>query len=217
VSSRIETTDSPAGLLRELPPGWAQTIVTSPSRRDLDRSPAALFTQLYRVLRDDGTLWLLCLDKRLPGVLAEQGWMPCRVAWATPLRVDPAGRARLHLFVKQPRYHYNTQTAQLFRAPHMQPAFARATGPRHGCAWSPEHRRELMRLCILAGSSRTACGVCGAAYTRTTQDRRATCAHRDPAGCCLVLDPFYHPSSGTHEIAERYGRAFLGITTGERR
>ncbi len=217
MSSRIETTKSPAGLLRELPSGWAQTIITSPSRRDLDRSPAVLFTELRRVLRDDGTFWLLCADKHLPDVVAQHGWMPVRVNWATPLRVDPAGRARLHLFVKESRHHNNTRTAQLFLAPRTRAAFACATGRRRCCAWSPEHRGELMRLCILAGSSRTACGVCGAPYTRTAHGRRPTCGHRDPAGRCLVLDPFYHPGSGTHEIAERYGRAFLGITAGERK
>src|ERR1700721_4447155 len=98
MSTRIETPYRP-GLLSELPTGWAQAIVTSPSRADPDRSPAALFTQLHRVLRDDGTLWLLCADKYLPDALAESSWIPRRVDWATPLRVDPAGRARLHLFV----------------------------------------------------------------------------------------------------------------------
>jgi hypothetical protein len=216
MSSRIETTTSPAGLLRELPTGWAQTIVTSPSRRELDRSPDALFTELHRVLRADGTLWLLCADKHLPDALAERGWIPRWVDWATPLRVDPAGRARLHLFVKQPRYHYNTHAAELFLAPRTRAAFACATGRRHGCAWSPEHRRELIRLCILAGSSRTACRVCGAPYIRTVRGgRHATCQHDRPGGCCLVLDPFYHHGAGTREIADRCGRAFLGITTGE--
>ena len=216
MSSRIETTNSPAGLLRELPTGWAQTIVTSPSRGDLARAPAALFTELHRVLREDGTLWLLCADKYLPDALTQRGWMTRRVDWATPLRVDPAGRARLHLFVKQPRYHYNTRAAELFLAPRTQAAFACATGRRHGCAWSPEHRRELIRLCILAGSSRTACRVCGAPYPRTARGgRRASCRHDRPDGCCLVLDPFYHHGAGAREIAERCGRMFLGITTGE--
>ena len=217
MSSRVETTRSPAGLLRELPAGWAQTIITSPTRRELDRSPAALFTQLHRVLRDDGTLWLLCAENGLPGVLEQQGWMPRPVDWATPLQVDPAGRARLHLFVKQPRYHYNPQTAQLFPPARAQAALAWAAGRRGCCAWSPGQRRALIRLCILAASSKTACGACGAPYTRTTHGRRATCAHHNPTGRCLVLDPFYQPGARTHETAERYGRAFLGITTGERR
>ena len=145
MSTRIETTSCRAGLLGELPSGWAQAIVTSPSQANLERSPAALFTQLHRVLRDDGTLWLLCAGKYLPSALAESGWISRSVDWATPLRVDPAGRARLHLFVKQPCYHYNAHTARLFLAPRTRAVFERATGRRHGCAWSPEHRLQLAR------------------------------------------------------------------------
>jgi hypothetical protein len=215
VSSRIETTSSPARLLRELPAGWAQTILTSPSRQDLERSPGVI-SELHRVLRNDGTFWLLCADKGLPCALAEHGWIARRVDWATPLRVDPAGRARLHLFVKQPRYHYNTRAAQLFLAPRTHTALmSGGRDRRHTCAWSPSHRRQLLRLCILAGSSRTACRVCGAPYTRTGRGgRRPTCGHDRPGGRCLVLDPFYHPGAGTRELAERYGSAFLGITAG---
>jgi hypothetical protein len=221
MSARIERTADPTTLLRELPAGWAQAIVTSPCRRELDRSPAALFSELHRVLREDGTLWLLCADRQLPGELAQRGWMLRSVDWATPLRVDPAGRARLHLLVKQPGYYYNSEAADLFRAP--RTVITRRGGRPRCCAWNPEHRRQLVRLCILAGSSRIACGACGAPYARVRGDgelgvRRPTCTHNDPDGCCLVLDPFYHPGSGTQEIANRYGRAFLGITrTGERK
>jgi hypothetical protein len=221
MSTRIETTASPTGLLRELPARWAQTIVASPWRTDLDRSPTELFAELRRVLRDDGTLWLLCGDSRLPVELARHGWMLRSVDWGRPLRVDPAGRAHLHLLVKQPRYYYNTAAADLFRGPRTRAVIARGSGRQRCCVWSPEHRRELLRLCILAGSSRIACGACGAPYARTRHGdqpvvRRPTCAHENPEGRCLVLDPFYHPRAGTHETASRYGRSFLGITTGER-
>lgn len=211
MSARIETTSSPAGLLRELPTGWAQAIITSPSRTDLDRSPAALFTQLHRVLRDDGTLWLLCADKHLPSELAERGWMTRPVDWATPLRVDPAGCARLHLLVKQSSYHYNTHAAELFLAPRTRAACA--TGRRRGCAWSTEHRRELLRLCVIAATSRVACGTCGTPYRRgASGERRSGCAHHNPGGRCLVLDPFYHCARGTLDAARQTGRSFLGIT-----
>lgn len=216
MNTHIETTNHPAALLRELPTGWAQTIITSPCRADLDRLTGALLTQLHRVLRDDGTLWLLCADKHLPGEFARLGWMRRPVDWATPLRVDPAGRARLHLLVKQRRYYYNRQAAELFLRPRTQAALARSTGRRRSCAWSPRHREELMRLCILAGSSRIACGACGAAYARTPHARyeglrRPTCRHNNPLGRCLILDPFHHPGARTHEIANHYGRSFLGI------
>jgi hypothetical protein len=193
-------------------------MVTSPTRRELDQSSEVLFAQLRRVLRADGTLWLLTHDKHLPGALVERGWMSREVEWATPLRVDPAGRARLHLLAKGPSYFSSSQTAGLFLAPRTRAALARKADRWSGCSWSPGHRRELVRLCILAGSSRVACGTCGAPYKRTSDGaRRPTCAHNDPGGRCLILDPFCHPGTGAHELAGRLGRAFLGITKGERR
>ena len=202
---------SAAQLLGELPAGRVQAIVTSPTRRDLDRAPETLFTQLHRVLRADGTLWLLTSEKRLLGVLVERGWILREVDWATPLCVDPAGRARLFLLVKQPVFFYNTRAAELFLA--QRAALVRNTGRWRGCSWSPEHRRELIRLCILAGSSQVACGVCDTPYTRTPQGtRHPTCAHDVPGGRCLIVDPFCHPGTGPHEIAARLGRTFLGIT-----
>lgn len=215
--SRVKT-GSAVRLLGELPAGRVQAIVTSPTRRELDRVSEALLAQLHRVLRADGTLWLLTADKYLLAALVERGWIPREVGWATPLRVDPAGRARLHLLVKGPAFFYNTRTAELLLAPRTRAALLRGAGRWHGCAWSPEHRRELVRLCILAGTSRVACGVCGAPYTRTPQGvRRPACAHDDAGGRCLVLDPFCHPGAGAHEVAGRLGRAFLGITDGDER
>jgi hypothetical protein len=216
MNTRIEQATSRVGLLRELPAGWAQTIITSPSRTDLEHAPAALFTQLRRVLREDGTLWLLTADTFIPAELESNGWTTRTVDWLTPLRVDPAGRARLHLFVKQPRHFYNARAAELYCAPRTRSAIALSSRRRRCCGWSREQRRELMRLCILAGSSRTACGACGAPYRRSPHTP-ATCAHRNPTGRCLVLDPFYDPKDRTHEIAGRYGRAFLAITTGAHR
>jgi hypothetical protein len=212
--SRVKT-GAAARLLGEMPAGRVQAIVTSPTRRELDRAPETLLAQLHRVLRADGTLWLLTAEKHLPGVLAERGWLPREIGWATPLRVDPAGRARLYLFVKQPAFFYNTRTAELFLAPRTLAALARNAGRWRGCVWSPEHRRELVRLCVLAGTSRVACGVCCTPYTRTPQGvRRPGCAHDDAGGRCLVLDPLCHPGTGAHEVAARLGRAFLGITAG---
>lgn len=202
-------------LLGELPAGRVQAIVTSPTRRELDRAPETLLAQLHRVLRADGTLWLLTAEKHLPSVLVERGWIPREVDWATPLRVDPAGRARLYLLVKQPVFFYNPRAAEMLLAPRTRATLARKVDRWQRCSWSPEHRRELVRLCILAGSSRVACRACGMPYARTLQGaRRAACAHDDPGGRCLILDPFCHPGTGAHEIAVRLGRAFLGITDG---
>ncbi|HSZ69153.1 MAG TPA: hypothetical protein VK756_02210 [Solirubrobacteraceae bacterium] len=214
--SRVES--GPATrLVGELPAGWVQAIVTSPTRSEVDGAPSWLFRELRRVLRADGTLWLLTAEKYLPAALSERGWIAQEIDWATPLRVDPAGRARLYLFVKGPEFFYSTRAVELFLAPRTRAALARreGAGGGRGCAWSPEHRRDLLRLCILAGTSRVACGVCGAPYTRTPKDAWcATCAHQDPRGRCLVLDPFCHPGTGAHEVAPRLGRVFLGITAG---
>jgi hypothetical protein len=211
MSSRTET-GPPAVLLRELPTGWAQAIITSPTRAELQRSPGVLFSELHRVLREDGTFWLLSAERHLPQLLIQRGWLERPVGWATQLRIDPAGRTRLHLLVKHPHYHCNTHTTGLLLAPRTRAAVTRACSRREDC-WNPERRRELMRLCVLAGSSRVACGACGAPYTHTPHSaRHPTCAHRDTRGHCLILDPFCHPGSGLSEITTRLGRAFLGIT-----
>jgi hypothetical protein len=214
-ASSCVKTGPAARLLGDLPAGRVQAIVTSPTRRELDRAPEALFAQLHRVLRADGTLWLLTADKYLPEALVERGWLAREIGWATPLRVDPAGRARLYLFVKQPAFFYDAKAAELFLAPRTRAALARRAGRWRGCAWSPEHRRELVRLCVLAGTSRVACRACGTPYARTPQGaRRPGCAHDALGGRCLVLDPFCHPGTGAHGVAARLGRAFLGITAG---
>jgi hypothetical protein len=211
--ARIETSKSRLELISDLPSASAQAIVTGPTRAELEEAPAELFGELHRALRDDGTLWLLFSDRHLPAALIDGGWMPRPIDWGTPLRVDPAGRARLRLFVKQERFHYSTRTAELFLAQRTRAAFAVAFGRRRSCVWSPEHRDELMRLCVLASTSRIACGVCATAYVRTRRgESLPACTHDDPNGSCLVLDPFYHPGAHIRGIATRRGRTFLGIS-----
>ncbi len=39
---------------------------------------------------------------------------------------------------------------------------------------------------------------------------RSTCAHDDPSGSCLVLDPF-NGSGTTGRVALRYGRRYVGV------
>jgi hypothetical protein len=206
MNTRIETTHAPTRLLGELPARWAQAIITSPTHPDIERAPAALFRQLSRVLRDDGTLWLLCGEQEIPRELAQHGWLLRPVLWGHPRRAAPG---RLHLFVKQEHYHYNSQAAEAFRAPRSGTLAIRAGGQ------GSQQRRELLRRCVLASSARTACGACGAPYRRTGRGMQPSCWHNDPRSRCLILDPFYRPATGTHAITARYGRAFLGITHGE--
>jgi hypothetical protein len=79
---------------------------------------------------------------------------------------------------------------------------------------------KLVEPCILAGTARTACGICGAPWQR----ERATalgedgawgprCGHQNDTGRCLVLDPFCG-SATTGAVAHRLGRNFLGVELG---
>jgi DNA modification methylase len=74
---------------------------------------------------------------------------------------------------------------------------------------------KLIEPCILAGSSPTACGICGAPWQRQstsgkTGEWQPGCIHSDDTGRCLVLDPFCD-SATTGVVAHRLGREFLGI------
>jgi len=227
MSWRIEQTDA-LNLLRELPNGWAQTCIARPPRAgDPDRT-LAILTEARRVLRDDGTLWVLLASNQLPlaNELREDGWIQQpRPAWAR------CRAARLYLFTKQPGYFYADTIAT--RRGSLRPLCASASlqaRRAQNClpAREHEHRLQLIKQCILAGSSLLACGECGAPYRRAHPGesairlRRPTCPHNNPGGCCLVLDPFYDRAGiPTAEAALHTGRSFLGITEpaaeGERR
>lgn len=208
MSSRIEDTD-PLSLLCELSNNWAQTCIAQPSRRVLAWA-GAIFNETRRVLRDDGVLWLL-LDRReaLPGYLAEQGWVRQPTPrWASPLTLR-GSQLRLYLLSKNHHYFYN---------PHPAPRSSAgvACGARCGsvvCSKDTAWQAELIRRCILAGSSPVACGACGAPYTRPNVGlgRRATCIHSNPGGRCLVINPFEGLSALCAREAERSGRHFLGV------
>jgi DNA modification methylase len=72
---------------------------------------------------------------------------------------------------------------------------------------------DLAEPCVLASSSPAACRTCGKPYKRTGEGLSPDCAHREPGGCCLVLDPFCG-SGTTGLVALRHGRSFLGIELG---
>jgi hypothetical protein len=70
---------------------------------------------------------------------------------------------------------------------------------------------ELAELCVLAASAARACGACGTPYRRDRQgELQPACAHHNPAGKSLVLDPFCATAT-TGLIARALGRGFLGI------
>ncbi len=224
MSWRIEHADALA-LLRELPDRWAQTCVTCPPRAGDPERTLAILTETRRVLRDDGTLWAFLKPETLflvPGLHAE-GWAPQpSPEWATRRPAFEHGVAtRPFLFTKQDRYFYDPHSL-VARSPSPSPFCASRQARRtQTCLPAREHERglRLVKRCILAGSSLLACGECGAPYRRPRPGesasgiRRPTCPHHNPAGCCLLLDPFYDPAGiPTAEAALHTGRSFLGIT-----
>jgi hypothetical protein len=176
---------------------------------------------VHRVLREDGTLWLFHQQgTSLHDVLVELGfcWQGSP-QWSAPLAAHEG--ARLLLLTKRERFFCDGLTFERPRPRQVRCSRAAQCIGRGAQSVSCEYelRTELIRRCVLAGSSPFACGVCGAPYRRARAregvlgERRATCAHNDQSGRCLVLDPFCRPGTPTAaEVAHRYGRSFLGIT-----
>ena len=75
MSWRIEEADALV-LLRELPDRWAQTCVARPPRGGDPERTLAILDEVRRVLRDDGTLWVLLQREQLllAAELREEGW-----------------------------------------------------------------------------------------------------------------------------------------------
>ncbi len=221
MSWRVEHAD-PLSLLRELPDNWVQTCVTSPPA-DADSQALAVLGEVHRVLREDGTLWLL-LGRDEPSLaeLREQGWT-CQPLplWGTSLVHGWCPPRRLLLLTTGHQYFYEDHALEGHIGPQSRLCLStsRQTRRVQGCAFAPERRLQLVKRCILVGSSLLSCGVCGAPYRRARPServggiRRPTCRHNDPEGSCLVLDPFCGPGALTAEAARRTGRNFLGITT----
>lgn len=222
MSWRIEEADS-LTLMRELPDQWAQTCLTRPPSTQAPEVTLAVLSEVHRVLREDGTLWLLLHPgEPLLDALREQGWIRQRpAAWATPLMLGCNTPLRVSLLTKDARYFYEDHTPgghtrlQRLSRVNAGPQVSRARGCSHG----HEQLRRLVKRCVLAGSSFLACGACGAPYRRTLPGERArgmrrpTCPHNNPDGRCLVLDPFYHPANSMAEAAHCNGRSFLGISS----
>jgi hypothetical protein len=200
MSCRIEHTANALALLEELPGEWAQTCITSPPHTKTSSEVLLVLAEVKRVLRADGTLWLLTRDHRLREGVVHLGFIAQHAPhWATTTRC-----LRPLLFTKQPCFFRNE-----FALPRLLSVYRRP-GSHRGYI-------RLIRSCLLASSASRACGACGAPYARCQTGgriaaRRPTCAHNNPTGRCLVLDPFSHPRTPTAGIAHRYGRSFLGIT-----
>jgi DNA modification methylase len=135
-----------------------------------------------------------------------------------------AAHEYLFLLSKQPGYYYDadaiSEPAARRQWPSQLPHTVRLEQSRNGgCAASNDRRSwwplysgtQLVERCVLAGSAARACGACGAPWSRDVRGQlRATCAHNNPAGKSLVLDPFCGTAT-TGITALRLGRSFLGI------
>ncbi|MCW3017800.1 MAG: methylase domain protein [Solirubrobacterales bacterium] len=224
MSWRIEQTDA-LTVLRELPDRWAQTCVTRPPRAgDSDRT-LAILAEVRRVLRDDGTLWVLLAPDQLPLAteLRAEGWtQQSSPTWTAPFTGERAPAIRPFLFTRERRHFYDAHTigARDGSPSRFCVGASRQVRRVQSCLPAREHERrlQLVKRCILAGSSLLACGECGAPYRRTRPGenapgiRRPTCRHNNPGGCCLVLDPFYDPAGIPTAVAALCTRrSFLGI------
>ncbi len=217
MSSRIET-QHPLAVLCELPDRWAQACITNPAPIEISGTVAVL-RETRRVLRDDGTLWLLLSPPGSQPLLDElhrEGWhQQPTPRWGSPLAAPRA--PRLYLLSKTPRYFCDTYPG-VPRPPRNACSLAGRTLAR-GASCPAPRELQLVRRCVLAGSSPLACGACGAPYRRARPGesdpdrRRATCPHSNRAGACLVLDPFYRASTPVLQITEATGRHLLALAS----
>jgi hypothetical protein len=210
MSWRVEHADT-LTVLRELPDRWAQSCIAFPPCGLASDRTLAVLAQVHRVLRDDGTLWLFPPNKAVYIELHAAGWIeqqpPC---WARALTLRSAGIRPLALLTKRDPYFHN---ASLF-APQPQRVSrpGRRGRPTPGAPQGRDAIRRLAGRCVLTSTARVACGSCGTPYRHgAPSGQRSRCAHHNPAGRCLVLDPFYRPAHGTLEAAHRHRRSFLGI------
>lgn len=213
---RIER-DDPLQLLRDLPGGWAQSIITRPPAPTSENGPPAqsallaVVSELARVSRPDATLlWSIEPPQPMPlrrlalAFTLASGWQL--------QKNELASRSGYLLFAKQSRFHWQPAPAQ-------PPLRLRTAGARR--AWcipaqQDATRQQLERL-LLAATTRVACGACGAPWTRGAVRARdgmpMRCGHRNPHGHSLVIDPFHTPTSLLSALAISHGRGYLGIQT----
>lgn len=230
MSWRIEQTDA-LTLLLELPDRWAQTCITNPPPDGEYANTLAILTEMRRVLRDDGTLWLLHPSASpLLADIHDAGWISRRTPhWTRPHTSNGIPtNTRLSLLTKHAGWYFYDAHTSIGRARSQRPprpGVSRQARRAQTCYFTRDHeqRLRLTRRCVMSGSSPLACGECGAPYERAHPGasvegpRYPTCPHNNPDGRCLILDPFYRPANlTTATVALCTGRSFLGITNTRR-
>lgn len=238
---------------RTLAGGSADCIVTSPpyfGLRDYGKkgqygleptvgeyveTMRTLFSELRRVLADDGTLWLNIGDsygkgKQLMGVpwrvalaLQDDGWvLRNAIIWHKPNAMPESTKDRLRgtyeqvfLFAKQPRYHFGLDE---IRVPHAPVSIARA-GRSRKTAYAPDGQTPGKRKETAPNPLGANPGDTWSIPTKPFKEahsavmppelaRRCVLAGTKPGG--TVLDPF-SGSGTTGMVAREEGRSYLGI------
>lgn len=170
MSWRIEQAN-PFALLRELPDGLFQTCLLRVPADLPDPCLWPVLKELFRVTREDGTLWLAGAMHQ--AAAQEAGW--CRpISDAIHPRLHGCGGSRCRtvtLLVKQPTFHFNARLLLLGCSrsgcgPARRHVHLRSRcGRRAWCVPSttrPELPLRLIDWCIRASTSPRACQVCGA-------------------------------------------------------
>jgi hypothetical protein len=228
MSWRVEHAN-PFALARELPEELVQTCLVRVPRDLPESCLRALLSEIHRVVRGDGTLWVASqgAPSARVNVALEAGWLlpDDDLAAGRRYRCGALG-GRLTLFAKRPEFYFNPQVPLLASVVRCQGHSV--AGPRRRLGVSHERRSwcvpsagrglspAVIRWCIHASTAPCACAVCGAAWRRfpgaTTPERRwrPGCAHDNGRGRCLLLDPLCGVAD-VGVLAVRLGRGFLGI------
>jgi hypothetical protein len=232
MSWRIETAN-PLALVRELSDGWAQTCFIRPPRDLSTPCLLAILDDVHRVLRDDGTLWVVLPGRgNAPGLIRaieETGWLRANAKITLSNQARGEHRA-VALFSKQPVFHFNPRQPlrQSVTSNHEQ-ACSNSRPSRRGIsvpvrrAWCvPTHAGHtmsprLIEWCILASTSPQACDICGTPWKRLpsvpgrTERWHQACSHSNGRGRCLVFDPFVGTGATVGIAAVQLGRQYLGV------
>jgi len=227
MSFRVEQAD-PLILLRDLPDGWAQTCVTSPPRDVPVAYLLAVLDEVHRVLRADGTVWLILARG---GNAHDLIWALRDTRWVRPFPASATPRHVL-LLTKHPVFLFRapyplTRVFSTHGSAHAGSPLGRAPGHDRRCCRMPRRAwcipasgmggippKEVLDWCVLAGTVPCACEICGAPSQQSVSYRerwRSTCTHKGIRGRCLVIDPFCETGE-TGIAAVSRGRHYLGIT-----
>jgi site-specific DNA-methyltransferase (adenine-specific) len=217
---------------------WYGELGLEPEVEQYVAHMVAIFREVRRVLRRDGTLWLNIGDaykkkqltlvpSRLARALQDDGWyLRNEIIWektnGLPESVrDRPSRSHEHVLYlsKSKNCFYDGAAPQ--RGKNLRSVWRVPTSAYRGAHYAtmPE---ALVEPCILAGTSeRGACQACGAPWRRrapngVTTGWVPTCRCECPETLpCIVLDPF--AGSGTVlSVAKRLWRDYLGIELNDR-